>query len=70
MGLKTNRWYPMSVTPKNGTYGIIGETDMGYLFELCYDKDGVWKESYVENHKVYYKPLDKDNGFYRWKKVR
>ena len=64
--LKKNKWYSFNTKPDKTTYGIIGQTDMGYLCELCYE-DGVWKEAYWENYKVYFKPME--TGFFRWKIV-
>lgn len=64
--LKNNKWYGFNTNPRNNTYGIIGMTDMGYLFEMCYE-DNTWKESYEEDGKVYFKPMEL--GFVRWKKV-
>lgn len=68
-GIKYNRWYSFDKHPKRDTWGIVGETDMGYLFELGFNEDGKWvRADLAPNGKVYFIPMDMH--FNRWKIVK
>ena len=43
-------------------------TDMGYIFEAIYE-DGVYKTSFVDNHKVYFSAYSNQDSLVKFMKV-
>lgn len=65
--LKNRKWYSTNVTP-DCKYGLIVQTDMGYIFEAIYE-DGIFKVSNVRDYKIYYEPTISQISLVRWMKV-
>ena len=66
--LKRRKWYNTSRTKPDVNYGLIVMTDMGYIFEAVYE-DGVYKTSFVENHKVYFIEYHNQDNLVKFMKV-
>lgn len=66
--LKRRKWYNTSRTKPDVDCGLIVMTDMGYIFEAIYE-DGVYKTSFVNNHKVYFSAYSNQDSLVKFMKV-
>lgn len=65
--LKRHKWYSAEITPPLGC-GYVVMTDMGYIFEAEYQKDG-WHLSEVRGGKVYFPLYENQECIYKWMRV-
>ncbi len=66
--LKRRKWYSISTIKPDVDCGLIVMTDMGYIFEAIYE-DGVYKTSFVDNHKVYFAEYKNQDSLVKFMKV-
>lgn len=66
--LKRRKWYNTSKIEPDVNYGLIVMTDMGYIFEAIYE-NGVYKTSFVDNHKVYFTEYPTQDSLIKFMKI-
>lgn len=66
--LKTRKWYSAATIKPDRKYGLIVQTDMGYIFEAVYEK-GLFLVSERRNGKVYFEPSINQDSIVRFMKV-
>ena len=65
--MKTRKWYSTKVKPDR-RYDLIIMTDMGYIFQACYEQDG-WHVAKENNGKVYFTRWENQDSIIKWMKV-
>ena len=64
--MKARKWYSASIKPDRKS-DLIVMTDMGYVFQACYEDDG-WHTAEVVYGKVYFHLYEYQDCIVKWMK--